>query len=200
MVQPMSTFQGEDQFDTALLLTMREELQTLRSQTDARFSGLEEALQGLADDVKKLVVLQPPPQDPPVDDEQSLLPPPSDNHYIHQEPGVDVEDVGSSWNYIIAQKGGYNNLLYVTIQELLDLGEDGIAFLAFLSQKRALEVQHRLQQLRSEYQRLQGNQLQEHFQELWKSHYLLLKHKQSRTWEEDIFLTAFDAFIIWIQT
>ncbi len=199
MVQLMGTFQGEDQFDTALLLTMREDLQALKSQTDARFSGLEEVLQGLADDVKKLVVLRPTAQETPVDDEQSLLPPPSDDHYASQEHGVDIEDAGSSWNYIIAKKGGYNNLLYITVQELLELGEDGISFLMFLSQKRALEVQRRLQQLRSEYQRLQGNQLQEHFQELWKSHYLLLKHKQSRTWEEDIFLAAFDAFISWIQ-
>ena len=190
----MSTFVGEDQFDTAILLTMREELQVLKLQTDARFSGLEEALTGMADDVKKLVVLRPATPGKSVDNSES------DDHQIPQKSIVDIEGVSSSWNYIIAKKGGYNNLLYITVQELLELGEDGISFLVFLSQKRTLEVQQRLQQLQSEYKRLQGNQLQEHFQELWKSHYMLLKKKQSRTWKEGIFLAAFDAFIAWIQT
>ena len=112
----------------------------------------------------------------------------------------EIEEMGSNWNYIIARKGGYNNLLHITIQELLELGEDGADFLRYLTQERTVEIQHRLQQLQAEYQRLQGNQLQEHFQELWKSHYILLKNKQSRTWKEEIFLAAFDAFIAWVQT
>jgi len=196
----MSTFQGEDQFDTALLLSMREELQILKSQTDERFSGLEEIVKSLADDVKKLVVLRSAAhQDATIQE----IPPPgkvSPKTAETTKPPVDIEDMSSSWNYLIAKKGGYNNLLYATVQELLELGEDGLAFLAFLAQKRETEVQQRLQQLQAEYQRLQGNQLQEHFRELWKSHYMLLKNKESRTWKEEIFLAAFDAFIAWIQS
>lgn len=197
----MSTRHAEDQFDTALLLSMREDLQALHARTDARFSTLEQAVSVQADairdlsgEIKKLVVLRSASS--PNADAGEQAP-------AVASPGAsmaDGDDVSSHWNYIIAKKGGYNNILYTTTQELLELGEDGIAFLEFLAHKRDIEVRDRLEQLQAEYQRLQGNQLQEHFQELWKSHYLLLKSKQSRTWKEDIFLAAFDAFIAWIQT
>jgi hypothetical protein len=200
----MSTFQGEDQFDTALLLTMREELHHLKTQTDERLGGLEDAIATLAEEVKKLVVLRSAEtrlrgsgdgagdEFPPQETSEDVISP--------AEMIGDLEDVGGNWNYLIAQKGGYNNLLHIKVHELLELGENGTAFLTFLSQKRTTEVQNRLQQLQAEYQKLQGTQLQEHFRELWKSHYLLLKNKQARTWKEEIFLAAFDAFIAWIQT
>lgn len=196
----MSMFRGEDQFDTALLLTMREDLQDLKTQTDQRFAELETIIKSLADDVKKLVVLRPA---------DSVRGPESDTRVpaksfaeveIETDGVADVEDISSNWNYIIVKKGGYNNLLHITVQELLELDEDGVNFLGYLAQRRTIEIQHRLQQLQAEYQRLQGNQLQEHFQELWRSHYILLKNKRSRTWKEEIFLAAFDAFISWIQT
>lgn len=200
----MSTFQGEDQFDTALLLTMREELQDLKKQTDERLGRLEDAVAALAEDVKKLVVLRSAKtrlRDDDAGTDSGVMPQePSSDVVPPAESLVDPEDVGGNWNYLIAKKGGYNNLLHIKVHELLELGENGIPFLAFLSQKRTTEIRHRLQQLQAEYQKLQGNQLQEHFRELWKSHYLLLKNKQARTWKEEIFLAAFDAFIAWIQT
>lgn len=193
----MSTSSGEDLFDTALLLTMREELQAMKTQTEQRLAGLEETVQTLAADIKKLVVLRTveSTERKPAQKRQ-----PQAGEGQKAPDADDSEGISSQWNYIIAKKGGYNNLLYATVHELLELGEDSVNFLHFLVQKREYEVRQQLEQLQAEYQRLQGNQLQEHFRELWKSHYMLLKNKQTRTWKEEVFLAAFDAFISWLQT
>jgi hypothetical protein len=195
----MSSSSKEDLFDTALLLTVREELQEMKAQTDQRLTGLEKMVNTLAGDIKKLVVLRTVEhkEEKPAENRQ----PQSDDLQKNSDnEAPESEGISSQWNYIIARKGGYNNLLHVTVHELLELGEDSVNFLLFLVQKRQYEVQQQLEQLQAEYQRLQGNQLQEHFRELWKSHYMLLKNKQTRTWKEEVFLAAFDAFIAWLQT
>lgn len=199
----MSMSSGEDLFDTALLLTMREDLQEMKTRTDQRLAELEETMKSLANDVKKLVVLRTVDsgdEEPKRRSAPSASKPPKEGTKEGTEESIDIEDISSNWNYIIAKKGGYNDLLHSSVHELLDMGEDAVSFLTFLIQKREYEVRQQLHQLQAEYQRLQGNQLQEHFRELWKSHYMLLKHKKLRTWKEEVFLAAFDAFITWLQT
>jgi hypothetical protein len=195
----MSSSSKEDLFDTALLLTLREELQDMKAQTDQRLTGLEQTVKTLASDIKKLVVLRTveSKEGKPAKERQPQF---GNVQKISDKEASDGEGISSQWNYIIARKGGYNNLLHVTVHELLELGENSVNFLLFLVQKREYEVRQQLEQLQAEYQRLQGNQLQEHFRELWKSHYMLLKNKQTRTWKEEVFLAAFDAFIAWLQT
>jgi hypothetical protein len=83
----------------------------------------------------------------------------------------------------------------MTMQDLLNLGEDAVPFLLFLTEKRHQEVEESVAQLQEEFQKQEGNQLQEHFKNLWELHYNLLKKKMVRTWKEEVFLEAFDAFI-----
>ena len=191
---------GQDQFDTALLLTLREEVQFVKTQMTEhglRLTQVEETLQELVKDIKKLVVLRTGEIQAEHPAEPAKSSPPGLDPNATDE--FELEGVDSHWNYLVASKGGYNNILHLDIQALFRLSEDPIRFLEFLVQKREHEMKQRLQQLQAEYQKLQGSQLQEHFQELWKSHYMLLKKKQTRTWKEEVFLEAFDAFITWIQ-
>jgi hypothetical protein len=213
----MSTLPADDQFDTALLLTLRDELQNIKSQTEDikaqteevksqtahyehRLAELEDTVKELAKDIKKLVILRTvEAKDKKPDGEVKKQAPDVDKSDDKDNKKIDKEEMSSHWNYIVAQKGGYNSILRVTIRELFKLGEDSIQFLAFLAQKREAEIRQQLEQLQAEYKKLQGSQLQEHFGELWKSHYSLLKKKRARTWKEEIFLDAFDAFILWLQ-
>ena len=78
-----------------------------------------------------------------------------------------IDGAYGPWEYVIAQKGGYNHVLYTTIRDLFALSEDPVQFLAFLVQKRDAEIKEQLEQLQAEYKRLKGSQLQEHFRELW---------------------------------
>jgi chromosome segregation ATPase len=212
----MSTLPTEDQFDTALLLTLRDGLQNIKAQTEDikaqteevkaqtahyedRLAELEDTVKELAKDIKKLVILRTVEAKDKKPDEEVKKQAPDSDKSDDKDKKIDAEEMGSHWNYIVAQKGGYNSILRVTIRELFNLGEDSIQFLAFLAQKRETEIRQQLEQLQAEYKKLQGSQLQEHFGELWKSHYSLLKKKRARTWKEEIFLDAFDAFILWLQ-
>jgi hypothetical protein len=196
----MNTFQENDQFDTALLLTLREELQMIKAQNtqhELRFARLEDTIEDLARDIKKLIVLQAFETTEGKPDKESKKQSPSVD--LSDDNEVDIDGLSSNWSYLVVKKGGYNNLLHTTIRELFEFGEDPIQFLTFLVQKRQYEVKQRLEQLQAEYQKLTGSQLQEHFRELWKSHYILLRKKQTRSWKEEVFLEAFDAFIAWLQ-
>ncbi|MDY0093836.1 MAG: hypothetical protein RBT80_14175 [Candidatus Vecturithrix sp.] len=116
-----------------------------------------------------------------------------------EDHDIDVEGVQSNWNYFVAQKGGYDEVLYMTVQDFLNFNGDPVKFLSFLLEKRTEEVKESLKHLQSEYENLEGNQLQTHFTELWELHHNLLKKKVIRTWKEEIFLEAFEAFLLWIQ-
>jgi hypothetical protein len=193
--------EDDDQFNTALLLTLREELQNVKAQTadyQPRLAEIENTVKDLAKDIKKLVVLRTvETEDKEPDEKVKKQAPDIDLRGDNKEENA--EEISSHWNYVVAKKGGYNNILHVTVQELFKVEEDPVQFLAFLTQKREHEIKQQLEQLQAEYKKLQGSQLQEHFGELWKSHYSLLKKKRARTWKEEIFLEAFDAFIIWLQ-
>jgi hypothetical protein len=191
---------GSEPDDSKSFLSwLRDEFQSIKAQNvqhELQLARLEDTIKDLAQDIKKLVTLwilevndedfdgSPRKQHPHVDDS------------MHQ---VDVEGITSNWDYIVVKKGGYNNVLYTPVRELFQLEENPVEFLAFLVQKRENDIQQRLEQLQAEYQKLQGSQLQEHFRELWESHYTLLKKKRARTWKEEIFLEAFDAFLAWLQ-
>ncbi|GAK59761.1 hypothetical protein U27_06746 [Candidatus Vecturithrix granuli] len=116
-----------------------------------------------------------------------------------KERDIDIEGVQSNWNYFVAQKGGYDEVLYMTVQDFLNFDDEPVEFFSFLLEKRTEEVKESLQHLQTEYENLQGNQLQKHFTELWELHHNLLKKKVIRTWKEEIFLEAFEAFLLWIQ-
>lgn len=116
-----------------------------------------------------------------------------------KEHDIDIEGVQSNWNYFVAQKGGYDEVLYMTVQDFLNFDDRPVEFFSFLLEKRTEEVKESLQHLQTEYENLQGNQLQKHFTELWELHHNLLKKKVIRTWKEEIFLEAFEAFLLWIQ-
>lgn len=191
---------GEDLFDTALLLTLRDELRELKTQNDQRLAEVENTMKALANDVKKLVVLRTVETKSGDASPKSPAAPRKPEEPVASAAPKEEEEDGSNWNYVIAKRGGYNTLLSQTVRDLLEMGADAVQFLNFLAQKRDYDVRQQLQQLQAEYQKLQGNQLQEHFRELWKSQYTLLKHKQARTWKEEVFLNAFDAFIEWLQT
>jgi len=204
----MNTPPKKDQFDTALLLTLCDELQNVKAQTanyenyEQRLAEIEDTIKDLAKDIKKLVILRTvETKGDERDEDVKKQAPDKQTPDIDQgdEKKIDVDEISSNWNYVVAKKGGYNNILHVTIQELFKLGESPIQFLAFLAQKRDHEIKQQMKQLQAEYKKLQGSQLQEHFGELWKSHYSLLKKKRTRTWKEEIFLDAFDTFIDWLQ-
>lgn len=116
-----------------------------------------------------------------------------------EDTNIDIEGVKSNWNYFVAQKGGYDEVLYMTVQDFLKFDYDPVEFLIFLLEKRNEEVKESLQHLQVEYENLEGNQLQNHFTELWELHHNLLKKKVIRTWKEEIFLEAFEAFLLWLQ-
>lgn len=116
-----------------------------------------------------------------------------------EERDIDIEGVQSNWNYFVAQKGGYDEVLYMTVQDFLNFDYEPVEFFSFLLEKRTEEVKESLQHLQTEYENLEGNQLQKHFTELWELHHNLLKKKVIRTWKEEIFLEAFEAFLLWIQ-
>ena len=117
----------------------------------------------------------------------------------HADPVL--SDADTNWNYFIAQKGGFDEVLYMTVQDFLnvDRKRDASQLLAFLLQKRNKEVEESFQHLKTEYENLEGHQLQKHFTELWDLHHSLLKKKIIRTWKEEIFLEAFDQFLKWLQ-
>lgn len=189
---------GEDLFDTALLLTVRDELQAMKMQTDHRLTELETTVKTLAIDIKKLVVLRTVETKGEGSEIKSSPPSPKKPEHV-VTTAAEIEEMGGNWDYFIAKRGGYNNLLSQTLRDLLEMGGESVNFLTFLVQKREYDIRQQVQQLQAEYQKLKGSQLQEHFRELWKSHYTLLKHKQVRTWKEEVFLSAFDAFIEWLQ-
>lgn len=116
-----------------------------------------------------------------------------------QNHEVDTEGVSTNWNYIVAKKGGYEEILYMTVQDFLSFEKDPVEFLTFLLEKRNEEVKESLHHLQEEYGKLEGHRLHKHFTQLWKLHHALLKKKAVRTWKEEVFLEAFDAFIAWLQ-
>ena len=110
------------------------------------------------------------------------------------------EEVEVNWEYFVAQKGGFDEVLYMTVQDFLGLREkEPDRLVKFLLEKRDQEVEGSFQHLRTEYENLEGNQLQDHFTKLWELHHNLLKKKIIRSWKEEIFLAAFDRFISWLQ-
>jgi hypothetical protein len=186
--------------DSPVLTSLRQEVEALKTQSirvDSRLERIEQTVQHLAQEIRDFMASR-------TLDEKAVKPAAGQqaSGMAEAEPDneVDVEGVTSNWNYIVAKKGGYNHILYVTVQELFELGKDPVQFLSFLVQKRETEIRMRFEQLQAEHQKLQGSQLQNHFKDLWKSHYTLLKKKQARTWKEEIFLEAFDAFIVWLQS
>jgi DNA-binding transcriptional regulator GbsR (MarR family) len=191
-------FSAHDDY-VSLLILLREEFQNLKTQNgqqELRFAKLEDTLNELAQDFKKLVALGMSRSD----DEHVA------GHVKRTSPRGEpvppqnlTDEAQGTWEYVIAQKGGYNHILYTTVRDLFSLPEDPAQFLTFLVQKRDTEIKQQLEQLQAEYKKLKGSQLQEHFRELWKSHYTLLKKKQGRTWKEEIFLEAFDALLTWLQ-
>jgi DNA-binding transcriptional regulator GbsR (MarR family) len=191
-------FSEQDDY-VSLLILLREEFQNLKTQNgqqELRLARLEDTLNALAQDLKKLATLGMSK----LQDEHVA------GHFKRTSPcGEPVppqnftNEAQGSWEYVAAQKGGYNHVLYTTIRDLFALPEDPVQFLTFLVQKRDTEIKQQLEQLQAEYKKLKGSQLQEHFRELWKSHYTLLKKKQGRTWKEEIFLEAFDALLAWLQ-
>ena len=105
-----------------------------------------------------------------------------------------------NWDFFVAQKGGFDEVLYMTVQDFLGFGaKDPAKLVGFLTQKRDKEVTESFQHLCAEYENLDGNQLQSHFTQLWQLHHNLLKKKIIRTWKEEIFLEAFNQFINWLQ-
>lgn len=118
-----------------------------------------------------------------------------------EDAGPVSPDAETNWNYFIAQKGGFDEVLYMTVQDFLnvDRKRDASQLLALLPQKRNKEVEESFQHLKTEYENLEGHQLQKHFTELWDLHHSLLKKKIIRTWKEEIFLEAFDQFLKWLQ-
>lgn len=110
-------------------------------------------------------------------------------------------DADTNWDYFIAQKGGFDEVLYMTVQDFFNVERkrDAARLLGFLLQKRNKEVDESFQHLKTEYENLEGHQLQKHFTELWDLHHSLLKKKIIRTWKEEIFLEAFDQFLKWLQ-
>ena len=120
-------------------------------------------------------------------------------HAAKKNSDVDIEGVNSNWNYFVAQKGGFDEVLYLSVQDLLSLGDDSVQFLTFLCERRKQEVEDTVDQLQEEFEKLQGNQLQQHFKSLWELHHSLLKKKMVRTWKEEVFLDAFETFISWMQ-
>jgi len=198
-IKVMKTFPEEDQFLDALLLALREDVQRMQTQSvtnEQRLVQVETMLTELTQNVKKILEL------PTFNARQAAPVQPVQPAQPAERPSsapVEAELFSDKWNYFIAQRGGYNTILRITIQELLKLGDDPVHLLTFLIQTRQREIAEQLRQLQEEYQRLQGTQLQQHFRELWKSHYVLLKKKKARNWKEEIFLAAFDAFIAWLQ-
>ena len=118
-----------------------------------------------------------------------------------REEGAEDDESDPNWNYFIAQKGGFDEILYMTVQDFLNLDrkKDTAQLLKFLLQKRNDEVKESFEHLRTEYDNLEGHQLQKHFTELWELHHNLLKKKIIRTWKEEIFLEAFDEFLTYLQ-
>lgn len=118
-----------------------------------------------------------------------------------REDGAADDESDPNWNYFIAQKGGFDEILYMTVQDFLNLDrkKDTAQLLKFLLQKRNDEVKESFEHLRTEYDNLEGHQLQKHFTELWELHHNLLKKKIIRTWKEEIFLEAFDEFLTYLQ-
>lgn len=118
-----------------------------------------------------------------------------------REDGEADDESDPNWNYFIAQKGGFDEILYMTVQDFLNLDrkKDTAQLLKFLLQKRNDEVKESFEHLRTEYDNLEGHQLQKHFTELWELHHNLLKKKIIRTWKEEIFLEAFDEFLTYLQ-
>jgi hypothetical protein len=194
----------EDRFSehddyVSLLILLREEFQNLKTQNgqqELRLARLEDTINVLARDLKKLVTIWmfKSPDEHVVGHAKRTSP---RDELVPPQPLTD--EAQGPWEYVIAQKGGYNHVLYLTIRDLFGLPEAPVQFLAFLVQKRDTEIKQQLEQLQAEYKKLKGSELQKHFKELWKSHYTLLKKKQGRTWKEEIFLEAFDALLAWLQ-
>ncbi len=94
-----------------------------------------------------------------------------------EEYDIDVEGVQSNWNYFVAQKAVTMKCFYMTVQDFLNF-YDPVEFLSFLLEKRTEEVKEKASKhLQSEYENLEGNQLQTYFTELWELHHNLLKKK-----------------------
>ena len=190
--------QALEQEKDALLFELFEELKKHLVKLERRFAKMESTLEGLNQSVKKLDPSQP------VETTHDTIDKFITEHIQErlsqeEEDGVDIEGVNSNWNYFVAQKGGYDEVLYMTVQDFFNLESDPERFLAFLIGKRDEEVRESLLHLQTEYGKLEGNQLQKHFTELWELHHNLLKKKVLRTWKEEIFLEAFEAFLAWVQ-
>lgn len=175
-----------------------QEVKTHNSKLERRLLKIESAIEGLSLNIKALI-----PEDSSIERDLETV-----DKYIteyiqahseEQEHDIDIEGVNSNWNYFVAQKGGFDEVLYMTMLDLLKLSENSVELLTFLFEKRKKEVDETLHQLQEEFQRLEGNKLQQHFKNLWALHHDLLKKKMVRTWKEEVFLEAFETFISWLQ-
>lgn len=186
-----------------------EEIRELRSgntQLQDRLSRIESSMHSLLGQVRKLAPASAAEKnyesiDQFITDqiEHNLAEQEASESEIQGETSPEVpEEV--NWEFFVAQKGGFDEVLYMTVQDFLGFpGQDPAQLVKFLIQKRDKEVEDSFQHLRTEYENLDGNQLQSHFRKLWQLHHNLLKKKIIRTWKEEIFLQAFNRFINWLQ-
>ena len=186
-----------------------EEIRELRrgnAELQDRLSRLESAIYSLLGQMRKMTPASAP--DINYDNIDQFITDQIEQNLAEQE-GTENESTGEesfnipeevNWEFFVAQKGGFDEVLYMTVQDFLGFSEKNPAQLVnFLTQKRDKEVNESFQHLRTEYENLDGNQLQNHFTQLWELHHSLLKKKIIRTWKEEIFLEAFNEFISWLQ-
>ncbi len=193
------------QNDTHVLTELLHEIRDLRSDStklQRRLLRIESTLDSVSQDVKQLGLL--PSAETNYDSIDKFITEQIQGG-LTQEEGEEPEHEEeaaeeTNWNYFVARRGGFDEVLYMTVQDFLDIEKkDPAQLLVFLLQKRDDEVEESLLHLKTEYGNLEGNQLQNHFTELWELHHNLLKKKIIRTWKEEIFLEAFDKFLQWIQ-
>ncbi|PIE35718.1 hypothetical protein CSA56_03115 [candidate division KSB3 bacterium] len=197
--------QALEQNDTRVLTELLHEIRDLRSDNtklQRRLLRMESTLDSLSEHVKQAGLL--PSADINYDSIDTFITEQIQSGLAQQEADRLEENEeagdGMNWNYFISQRGGFDEVLYMTVQDFFSIEKQNPAqLLAFLLQRRDAEVEESLQHLKKEYENLERNLLQDHFTELWELHHNLLKKKIIRTWKEEIFLEAFDKFIRWIQ-
>ncbi len=202
MEKPVEHNQLAEQNRSQVLSDLYEEFQGVKAQNSAferRLARIESAIEGLTRNIRRLIPTEPFVEEDLTTVDKFITDYIQSHSSANEEHEVDIEGVKSNWNYFVAQKGGYDEVLYMTMQDLLNLGEDSVQFLIFLAEKRHQEVVESVKQLQEEFQKQEGNQLQQHFKNLWELHHNLLKKKMVRTWKEEVFLNAFNTFISWLQ-
>ncbi len=188
------------------LLEEIRELRNGNATLQNRLSRIESTMQSLLGQVRKLTPTAPPET---VYENIDQFITEQIQHNLEEQEAHEGETPGESssevpeevnWEFFVAQKGGFDEMLYMTVQDFLGIHEkNSDRLVKFLIQKHAKEVEESFQHLRTEYENLEGSQLQSHFTKLWELHHKLLEKKIIRTWKEEIFLEAFNRFIRLLQ-